>query len=103
MAFFLLLAVITASPGLIILSNSTRTPFLLECRVPDNSSLDSVNVNLTQEDMEQLKIEGRCFLACATLRYNDQVIYNLYICIQEHIRTNKSEGEEEEYELGRNF
>ena len=86
-----------------ILSIAIQAPFLLECRIPEDSSLDSINVNLTQEDMEQLKIEGQCFLACATLRYNDQVIYNLYICIQEHIRTNKSEGEEEEYELGRNF
>ena len=76
MKFFLLIfAVVTASPGLMIqFSNATQTPFLLECRIPDSSSLDSINVNLAQEEIEQLKIEGRCFLACATLRYNDQVI-----------------------------
>ena len=42
------------------------TPFLLECRIPTNSSHGSINVNLTQEEREQVEIEGRCFLACAT-------------------------------------
>ena len=29
-----------------------QTPFLLECRAPAHSSLNSINVNLTQEERE---------------------------------------------------
>ena len=55
-------------------SDATQTPFLLECRVPANSSLDSINVNLTAEEREIVEIEGRCFLACATQdQYMNQV------------------------------
>ena len=43
-----------------------QTPFLLECRAPAHSSLDSINVNLTQRERERVESEGRCFLACAT-------------------------------------
>ena len=51
------------------LRNSDATPdppFLLECRTPANASLDSINVNLTQEERDIVELEGRCFLACAT-------------------------------------
>jgi hypothetical protein len=55
-------------------SDATQTPFLLECRTPANASLDSINVNLTQEDREIVDLEGRCFLACATQnQYTNQV------------------------------
>ena len=55
-------------------SDATQTPFLLECRVPANSSVDSINVNLTPEEREIVEIEGRCFLACATQdQYMNQV------------------------------
>ena len=68
---FVLLAVIVSTYGGLAVSS----PFLLECRIPQNSSLDSVTVrNLTQEEREQLEIEGRCFLACATERYSNEVI-----------------------------
>ena len=51
-----------------------QTPFLLECSVPANSSLDSINVNLTQEERLIVETEGRCFLACATHnQYMNQV------------------------------
>ena len=75
---FVLLAVIVSTYGGLAVSS----PFLLECRIPQNSSLDSVNVlNLTQEEREQLEIEGRCFLACATEHYSKEVIYTLPIMI----------------------
>ena len=78
MEFFLLLAVVTASSGLIIVSDGTQTPFLLDCRIPDDSSLESINVNPTQEDIERLKIEGQCFLACATLRYKIHEVIHVH-------------------------
>ena len=51
------------------------SPFLLECRIPHNSSLNqSVNVeSLTHEEIEQLELEGRCFLACVTEYYSTEV------------------------------
>ena len=55
-------------------SDATQTPFLLECSVPANSSVDSINVNLTAEERKIVEIEGRCFLACATQdQYMNQV------------------------------
>lgn len=69
------LAIINGNIGSVAgLWDNDLTPFLLECRIPENSSLDSINVNLTQEESEQLEIEGRCFLACATHnQYTNQV------------------------------
>ena len=69
MSFNLILAIIALSAIDGVLASSK---FLLECRIPDDSraSLESaLNVNLTQEEREQLEIEGRCFLACATETY----------------------------------
>ena len=77
--FFALVAIIAPrvaiGSGAGLLSDDTQTPFLLECRIPDNSSLDSINVNLTQEEREVVDIEGRCFVACATSdKYRNEVI-----------------------------
>ena len=72
-------------------SDATQTPFLLECRVPANSSLDSINVNLTAEEREIVEIEGRCFLACATQdQYMNQVkqltmIVVFSVCLEVYI------------------
>lgn len=59
------------------LRNSDATPeppFHLDCRIPANASLDSINVNLTQEEREIVELEGRCFLVCATHnQYTNQV------------------------------
>ena len=71
--FFALLAIIAPRIAIVngigsgagLLSDDSQTPFLLECRIPDNSSLDSINVNLTQEERARVDIEGRCFMACA--------------------------------------
>ena len=51
------------------------TPFLLECRVPENnSSFSPLRLNLTESETDQLLMEGRCFLACALEKYNSEVI-----------------------------
>ena len=55
--------------------------FLLECRIPSDSAaslnnqsvIDAESGLLSQKDMEQLELEGRCFLGCATEHYSDQV------------------------------
>ena len=55
--------------------------FLLECRIPRDSAaslnnqsiIDAESGLLSQKDMEQLELEGRCFLGCATEHYSDQV------------------------------
>ena len=55
--------------------------FLLECRIPRDSAaslnnqsiVDAESGLLSQKDMEQLELEGRCFLGCVTERYSDQV------------------------------
>ena len=53
-------------------SNET-SPFLLECRRPEAEYNNSVQVNLTQEEFQQLQTEGRCFLACALNKFRSQV------------------------------
>ena len=67
----------TGGSGGADLRNSDATPeppFLLECRIPANASLDSINVDLTQEEREIVELEGRCFLICATHnQYTSQV------------------------------
>ena len=41
-----------------------------ECRVPDNnSSINHVHTNLTEEEFNLLQIEGHCFLFCTTDRH----------------------------------
>ena len=37
-----------------------------ECRIPDNSSINHVHTNLTEEEFDLLQIEGHCFLFCTT-------------------------------------
>ena len=80
--FFALVATIAPKIAIIngigsgagLLSDGIQSPFLLECRIPDNSSLDSINVNLTQEEREIVDIEGRCFVACAASdKYRNEV------------------------------
>ena len=41
---------------------ANKTP---DCTILDDTPLHSIRVNLTQEEKEQLKVEGQCFLACA--------------------------------------
>ena len=53
------------------ISNFTKAPFLLECRIPDYSMSGAVNVSLTQEEREQLPTEGRCFSACTSAFSNE--------------------------------
>ena len=45
----------------------------LECRLPDNSSIDHVHTNLSEEEFDLLQIEGRCFLFCTTEKYSSEV------------------------------
>ena len=72
-------------------SGLASSPFLLECRVPNNSSLNqSVNAeNFTQEEIERLELEGRCFLACATQEnYSTEV--NLIMLMMMRVRSSLS-------------
>ena len=75
--FVILLAIYIASSTDGGLASQPRSPFLLECRIPapDNSSLSlNQSVNETGEEMlEQLELEGRCFVACAT-NYSNEVM-----------------------------
>ena len=48
-------------------------PFLLECRVHENVGDFSLRVNITEEEQVQLLFEGRCFLACATEEFSNEV------------------------------
>ena len=64
-------------------SSSTETnlgtPFLLECRVPENnSSFSPLRLNLTERETDQLLKEGRCFLACALEKFNSEVANTEY-------------------------
>ena len=75
------LAVLIIAPRIAIIGgnseaglHATQTPFLLDCRIPANSSRDFINVNLTQKESERVEIEGRCFLLCAThVKYINEV------------------------------
>ena len=54
------------------LSVDRTGPFLLECRLPekDTSISHEELFNLTLEEEMELRIEGRCFLACAEQESN---------------------------------
>ena len=41
----------------------------LECKVPPYSNPSGIGVNPTDEEWEELMIEGRCYLACITEKY----------------------------------
>ena len=87
----LLLAALTSVESAVDITeqnNITTLPFLLECRIPEDTSFaDNINtthVNLTEEEMNQLLIEGPCFLACLSDgRINsDQVSINFVHAVQ---------------------
>ena len=65
----LLVIIISSTDGELAASD---LPFLLECRIPSDSVslnqsvIDTESGLLSQKDMEQLELEGRCFLGCAT-------------------------------------
>ena len=48
-------------------------PFLLECRLPETLPNVTFKVNFTEEEIEQLEFEGRCFLGCVLERFGEQV------------------------------
>ena len=58
-----------------------RAPFLHECRLPDEVSNATFKVNLTESQRDSLFYEGRCFLACATEVYSDQVCNTVCIML----------------------
>ena len=51
----------------------------VECRVSESLTNTTFKVNLTEEEREQVLIEGRCFLGCALERYGEQVHTLLHI------------------------
>ena len=84
----LLLAALTSVESAVDITeqNITTLPFLLECRIPEDTSFadNTTHVNLTEEEMNQLLIEGPCFLACLSDgRINsDQVSINFVHAVQ---------------------
>ena len=52
-------------------------------RILDDNTLHSIRVNLTQEEKEQLEVEGQCFLACAIRVYeiNKVPAFRQNICL----------------------
>jgi hypothetical protein len=55
-------------------SGDTTEP---ECKPPPSSNPSGIRVNLTDEQWQELLLEGRCYLACATEKY--QVEYDYVI------------------------
>ena len=45
-----------------------------ECNAPPHSNPNNIRVNLTDEQWQELQLEGRCYLACVTEQY--QVDYD---------------------------
>ena len=45
-------------------SGMRELPTPPSCHVPANSNFDHISVNLTEEEREELMMEGRCYLAC---------------------------------------
>ena len=41
----------------------------LECKVPPYSNSSGIRVNPTDEEVEELMIEGRCYLGCIAEEY----------------------------------
>ena len=56
----------------------TSTEFCLGCRMPENAGIFSLRLNLMEEEQEQLLFEGRCFLACATEEFSNEVKFINY-------------------------
>ena len=63
MNFVLAIMIIIIGP---VLMMANETP---DCRILDDTPLHSIRVDLTQEEKEQLEVEGQCFLACAVKVY----------------------------------
>ena len=40
-----------------------------ECKPPPNSDPSRIRMNPTGDELQELLLEGRCYLACATERY----------------------------------
>ena len=63
---------------------NVTAPFLLECRKPDNMTQNVIHTNLTEREMERLKIEGRCFLACSKAVLNNEVGHFIVYIVRTH-------------------
>ena len=50
-------------------SGMRELPTLPSCHIPASSNLNRVHINLTEEEQEDLMMEGRCYLACTTKKY----------------------------------
>ena len=46
-----------------------------ECKAPPYSDPSLIRVNPTDEELQELILEGRCYLACATDHYQVDVIF----------------------------
>ena len=51
-----------------------------ECKAPPHSNPNNIRVNLTDEQWQELQLEGRCYLACVTEQYY-QVDYDWAIIL----------------------
>ena len=50
-----------------------------ECKAPPYSDPSLIRVNPTDEELQELILEGRCYLACATEHYQVDVIFYLLL------------------------
>ena len=75
MNFVLAIMIIIIGP---VLMMANETP---DCRILDDTPLHSIRVNLTQEEKEQLEVEGQCFLACAIRVYNINEVIRQNVCL----------------------
>ena len=77
MNFVLAIMIIIIGP---VLMMANETP---DCRILDDTPLHSIRVSLTQEEKEQLEVEGQCFLACAIRVYeiNKVPAFRQNICL----------------------
>lgn len=48
-------------------SGMRELPTLPSCHIPARSNLNRGRMNLTEEEREDLMMEGRCYLACTNL------------------------------------
>ena len=78
----LLLFVIAVAPWAVAFSPSSSSGSAsgdmqteLECKAPPYSNPSGIRVNPTDQEWQELMLEGRCYLACATDKY--QVDYTI--------------------------
>ena len=61
----ILVSAVGASSG----GSASGDLFVFECKIPPYSNRDRIRVNPTDEELDQILKEGKCYLACVTEEY----------------------------------